>query len=83
MTSQSETWVPVSGYENLYEVSNLRRIRTKKRQIVDSDGNVVTTVPNREVEVHTSYGSEPYVILSNGKTYHKTPVNLLFAQAQV
>lgn len=33
-----ETWIPIEGYEGLYSVSNLGRVRSEERVITRSDG---------------------------------------------
>lgn len=37
-TLRNEVWLPVSGYEGLYEVSDLGRIRSLDRVVVDKSG---------------------------------------------
>lgn len=37
MTNVNEIWLPIAGYENLYEVSNLGRVRSLTREIVTSN----------------------------------------------
>ncbi len=32
MNNQSEIWIPIKGFEELYEVSNLSRIKSKHRR---------------------------------------------------
>lgn len=42
---QEEIWKPVVGYEGLYEVSNLGRVRSLRRTVEYSDGRVFTYQP--------------------------------------
>lgn len=41
MTTQEETWLPVVGYEGLYEVSDLGRVRSLDRFVPGSCGSLV------------------------------------------
>ena len=34
-----EIWKPIKGYEGLYDVSNLGRVKSRVRNIVDKNGN--------------------------------------------
>ena len=42
MMDKQEVWKDVVGYEGLYEVSNLGRVRSVDRKVEYSDGRVVT-----------------------------------------
>ena len=42
----SEKWLPVLGYEGLYEVSNLGRIRSYPRQ--GTDGRIINILPSKK-----------------------------------
>lgn len=73
-----ETWVPVSGYEDRYEISINKEIRNKERDIRDINGNVLYHVKSSCVPAHTSYGSKPYVILSNGVSSIREDIEKLY-----
>ena len=42
----TEIWLPIEGYENLYEVSNLGRVRSLKRTVTNKNG-VTQKVPGK------------------------------------
>lgn len=76
-----ETWVPVKGYEDRYEISSNKDIRNKERDIKDPKGNVLYHVKSSRVPTYTSYGSKPYVILSNGVSSRREDIRKLYKKS--
>ena len=77
-----EIWKAIEGYEGLYQVSNLGRVKSKARDVVEhrSWGNRITSLPERIMK--QSYLPEGYKIItlsknSKQKTYR---VHRLVAQ---
>lgn len=63
------TWVPVKGYEGLYEVSSDRQVRLVPRDVLDKDGNVLYHIPEKDIPVRCHSSSNPYVVLyKSGKS---------------
>lgn len=64
-----EIWKPVIGYEGLYEVSNLGRVKSLPRK---------TVVKSHIIKVEISWNGRPRVHLSkNGKAKHETLYRLI------
>jgi len=40
MESSDEVWIPIPGYEELYEVSNFGRVKSLPKEIIDPNGRV-------------------------------------------
>lgn len=76
-----ETWVPVKGYEDRYEISSSKEVRNKERDILDPNGNILYHVKSSRVPKYTSYGSKPYVILSNGTSSRREDIRKLFKRS--
>lgn len=75
-------WVPVYGYEDLYEISNEGQIRTKPRNVIDNEGNVVYSVGNQLITIHINSDlKEKYAILWVNNTYNKEYINDLLAKS--
>ncbi len=77
-----ETWVPVFKYENLYEISSKGRVRSKRQEIKDKTGNLVRGVEPFFGEIKkTDQTPYPYVVLTDGKKYHKENVKYLLDES--
>lgn len=75
-----EIWKDVRGYEECYEVSNLGRVRTKKRILIRSNGRKFTVEPLiRSIHVGTS-GYYSVNLRKNGKRHQKR-VHILVAES--
>lgn len=65
-------WFPVFGYEDKYEVSTSGEVRVKARDILDKDGEYVTTLKPQILKIQKdNITHNPYVILHNGISYQK------------
>ena len=73
-----EKWKPVVGYEGLYEVSSLGRIRSLSRSIQGNKGEYV--IPSRILKGHYCYGYR-YVELRKGGKPKLYRVHRLVAEA--
>lgn len=66
----ADKWVDLPGYEDLYQISNTGKIKSKPRDIKDSNGNIIRSLGECIVQVHkTSTHPRPYVILHDGTRY--------------
>lgn len=65
--SLQETWLPVVGWEGLYEVSDRGRVRSVERVVHCRDGRV-RTFPSVTLRPGTGTTGALYVNLSNGTT---------------
>jgi hypothetical protein len=78
-SSASEEWKPIVGYEGLYEVSSMGRVKSLKRTITTKDGRT------REVEekllAQGLSGGYLYVTLSDHGKWRAFPVHRLVATA--
>ena len=73
-----DRWVPIVGYEGLYEISNRGQVRTTARKIVDNEGNIVRVVESSILPVRqTNQTPKPYVVLHDGSKYHKEEISSL------
>jgi len=61
----SEKWVPVKGWEDIYEVSNKSRVRSKKRCIINTRGRKYT-LPGIILKGSKNKEGYPQVSFSNG-----------------
>jgi len=67
-----EIWIEIPGYENYYEISSKRNIRTKSKTIYDNDGNVLSVINSSPVQIKSSKDSgEKYVLLRTQSKYKK------------
>lgn len=73
-----EQWLPVPGYEGLYEVSDLGRIRSTTRVITDGSGRP-GKVPGRIMKISLSETASDYCILHDATGYHNVYVAPLVA----
>ena len=76
--NMEEKWKPVVGYEELYEVSSLGRIRSLSRSIQGNKGEYV--IPSRILKGHYCYGYR-YVELRKGGEHKAYRVHRLVAEA--
>jgi hypothetical protein len=60
-----ETWRPVAGYEGLYEVSDLGRVRSVERVVVTSSG-ISRRLPGVTLRPGIRHGGHLQVALSRG-----------------
>ena len=66
-----EIWKPISGFENLYEVSNKGRVRSLPREIINRDGSYRTykgKILNPQTRNHHYYNTS---LRKNNKAYPK------------
>jgi hypothetical protein len=66
VSEEREGWLPVYGYEGLYEVSNLGRVRSVERTVRYVDGRV-RRYPSRVLRTATDSGGYQTVHLCNGR----------------
>lgn len=85
-TENMEVWKSIRGYENIYEVSNLGRVRSLKH-IVEQVGNKGTLFTRcydgRVLTQRADIGGYPCVCLSNGSSKKTIQVHKLVAKAFV
>lgn len=77
---QKEIWKPIKDYEGLYEVSNLGRVRSVERTIVDS--KCVRVFHEKTLKPTKHSGKQPYcyVSLSKNRKVRKRMVHRLVAE---
>ena len=76
-----ENWKPVKGFEGIYEVSDLGRVRSIDRVVTDSRGRVLP-VKGRIMKQNTHYKGYKRLLLSNGEDReHGYFVHRLVAEA--
>ena len=59
----TEIWLPIEGYENLYEVSNLGRVRSLEHTVIKKNG-VKLKVPGKILKPGTNKNGYLKVVLS-------------------
>ena len=77
---KKEYWKPVVGYENLYEVSNLGRIRSFDRWVKSKNGSI-RICRGRILKPYTNKDGYLCVVLSKNNKQKTFRVNRLVAQA--
>lgn len=77
--AQPERWLPIPGYEGLYEVSSLGRVRSCERLIIGSDGRR-RVFPSRIRKLMT-YNEYVYVSLLVNQKEKRHLVHRLVAEA--
>lgn len=76
-----EKWAPVPGFEKSYEVSSKGRVRTIARDVLNPQGEIITSIPSKEVTIRkTSQNPIPYVVLHDGKRYHQKELKSLMIE---
>jgi hypothetical protein len=81
MNQEIELWKPVLHYEEQYEVSNLGRIRSIERMVVNKSG--LRTVPYKILSPFVNEVGYQLVILYNGNKQKAVRVHRLVATAFV
>lgn len=82
--NMEEKWKPVVGYEGLYEVSSLGRVRSLSRSIQGHKGYYV--IPSRILKGFYAYGYRYVELHKGGNTRHIGFIGLwqrLFCQIQI
>lgn len=77
-----ERWLPIPGWEPLYQVSDKGRVRSLYRTIVCKNG-VRKPKPGRILKASPSDGGHLFVKLYDGGRYRGAPVHLLMMEAFV
>ena len=79
----NEIWKPVKGYEGLYEVSNLGRIKSSERIVLKHRGKKTVLYPQKEMirTLHHDKGKYLRVALSKNDIKHNFLVHRLVAEA--
>ena len=72
-TIEKEIWKDVSGYEGLYEVSNLGRIKSLAREDVYLWQGQVVTRGRKELIMSLSLDKDGYQLVSLGKNGKEKP----------
>lgn len=75
----NEIWKPVPGYEGLYEISSLGRVRSLDRKIVDKSGRP-GRVPGRIMKVTEGDNHASFVILCKDEKYKNIYVEQLVGE---
>ena len=66
------TWFDLPGYEDKYEISTSSEVRIKSRDIIGKDGQYITTLDSKILDIKTDAETlKPYVILHDGTSYQK------------
>lgn len=78
-SSASEEWKPVVGYEGLYEVSSMGRVKSLKRTVIGKDGK--TREIKEKLLTQTDSNGYLYVTLSDHGECRAFPVHRLVATA--
>lgn len=76
---EQEIWKPVVGYEGLYEVSNLGRVKSVERYV--PQGKSMRHVRERIKEVHSGSSGYPCVTLCKNRKSRATPLHRIIALA--
>lgn len=76
-----ETWLPIKGYEGLYEVSNLGRVRSLTHISSRTDGRHVSTWRGRVLKLNPDSTGYLAVALCKQGTPRKFRVHRLVAEA--
>ena len=77
---KKEYWKPVVGYENLYEVSNLGRIRSFDRWVKSKNGSI-RICRGRILKPYTNKDGYLYVVLCKNNKHKTYKVHRLVAEA--
>lgn len=80
MTNTNEEWRQVLGFEGLYEVSNMGRVRSMNRTITRSDGQLKKLKEKILKQTTGSHGRLSVSLSKDGKKYYKYP-HILVAEA--
>lgn len=86
METQEEVWKPITGYEGLYEVSSIGRVRSLTRMCTDVNGKVRPIegkILNQDVKRASKDTTNLYkrvTLTTHGKSVHKS-VHRLVAEA--
>lgn len=77
---EKEIWKDISGYEGLYQVSNLGKVRSLER-IAKAKGNSYRKIPAKEIAI--TYGTNGYLHASLWKNNKMKfiPIHRLIAEA--
>lgn len=78
---ENEIWKPVKGYEGLYEVSNLGRVKSLDRVIIEKNGKKIAIKGKILSQQKNKRYGHRYVYLSKGSKPIKNYVHRLVAQA--
>lgn len=82
LQDSQEIWLPVQGYEGLYEVSNLARIRSLPRTYFTSNGKIVRLKGLLKKQTSMSNGYLHATFTKDGKTTQHL-IHVLVAKAFV
>jgi hypothetical protein len=74
----SEIWKPIEGYEGYYEVSNLGRVRSVDRQIINN--NRITNLKGQVLRTHSAAYGYLYVTLTKESVAKHFSVHRLVAK---
>ena len=78
---KNETWKAVVGYEGLYEVSDLGRVRSVDREVTYSDGRVRHYNGKLlKQSINKKYNRPAVILIKDKKRHHKYP-HILVAEA--
>lgn len=77
---ENEIWKDIKGFEGLYQVSNLGRVKSLKRDIISSNG-VIRKVDGKLITQQTQIGGYKKVVLYNGINTKTKLVHRLVAEA--
>ena len=66
---KNEVWKPIKGFEGLYEVSTLGRIKSCEKVIISKDGKVKHYKERILKPSSGKYGRNQYTLSKNGKKY--------------
>lgn len=75
-----EIWKDIEGYEGLYQVSNLGRVKTLKKEWL-AHHTAILTHEEKIIKPYPSHNGYLRVALSKDNKYHKFPVHRLVANA--
>lgn len=80
-TQTGEEWRPVVGFEGLYEVSNLGRVKSLKREFTDSMGrHIIRPFKILKILIQSQTGY-PYLTLHKNKKQYHPNIHRLVAEA--
>jgi hypothetical protein len=79
---QNEVWVPITGYEGLYDISSLGRVKSKRRVVKSiRSGRPLTKTVCERILIPTFCNEYAEVCLNKNGSHRSAKVHILIAKA--